>query len=100
MKLEEDVVNRVTLSNVGITGEFRIKASARSFQILSSALYSNKIRAVIRELGCNCTDSHKAAGKVDVPFEVHLPSVLEPWFSVRDFGTGLDDDQITNIFFG
>jgi hypothetical protein len=97
MKLNVDV-NEVTLSNVGTTGEFRIRNSAKAFSILSSGLYSNKIRAIIRELSCNAIDSHVAAGRADLPFEVHLPTMLEPWFSVKDFGTGLSGDQVTNIY--
>lgn len=97
MKLAVDT-NEVVLSNVGATGEFRIRNSAKAFKILSDGLYSNKIRAIIRELSCNAVDSHVAAGKADVPFEVHLPTMLEPWFSVRDFGTGLDNDQVVNIY--
>lgn len=97
MKLEA-ATNEVILSNVGATGEFRIRNSAKAFSILSSGLYSNKIKAIIRELSCNAVDSHVAAGKVDKPFEVHLPSMFEPWFSVRDFGTGLDHAQVTNIY--
>lgn len=97
MKLDVEV-NEIVLSNVGTTGEFRIRNSAKAFKILSDGLYSNKIRAVIRELSCNAVDSHVAAGKTDVPFVVHLPTLLEPWFSVQDFGTGLDHDQVTNIY--
>lgn len=97
MKLDVEV-NEIVLSNVGTTGEFRIRNSAKAFKILSDGLYSNKIRAIIRELSCNAVDSHVAAGKTDVPFVVHLPTLLEPWFSVQDFGTGLDHDQVTNIY--
>jgi hypothetical protein len=97
MKLDV-AVNEVVLSNVGTTGEFRIRNSAKAFKILSDGLYSNKIRAIIRELSCNAVDSHVGAGKADIPFEVHLPTVLEPWFSVRDFGLGLDGDQVVNIY--
>ena len=97
MKLDV-AVNDVVLSNVGTTGEFKIRNSAKAFKILSDGLYSNKIKAIIRELSCNAVDSHVAAGKPDVPFEVHLPTMLEPWFSVRDFGTGLNNDQVVNIY--
>lgn len=86
------------LSNVGEIGEFRIRNSAKAFSILSSGLYANKIRAIIRELSCNAVDSHIAAGKASTPFDVHLPNSLEPWFSVRDYGTGLTHDQVTNIY--
>lgn len=86
------------LSNVGEIGSFKIKASAKAFSILSSGLYANKIRAIVRELSCNAVDSHVAAGKQDTPFDVHLPNDLEPWFSIRDYGTGLSHDQVTQIY--
>lgn len=90
--------NQAILSNVGQVGEFRIRNSAKAFNILSSGLYANKIRAIIRELSCNAVDSHVAAGKSDTPFDVHLPNTLEPWFSIRDYGTGLNHEQVTTIY--
>ncbi len=90
--------NEAVLSNVGQIGEFRIRNSAKAFNILSSGLYANKIRAIVRELSCNAVDSHVAAGKQDTPFDVHLPNQLEPWFAIRDYGTGLTHDQVTNIY--
>lgn len=97
MKLGVDV-NEVVLSNVGTTGEFKIRNSAKAFKILSDGLYSNKIRAIIRELSCNAVDSHVGAGTIDIPFEVHLPSMLEPWFSVKDYGMGLDGNQVVDVY--
>lgn len=90
--------NEAVLSNVGEIGEFRIRNSAKAFSILSSGLYANKVRAIIRELSCNAVDSHTAAGRSDTPFDVHLPSQLEPWFAIRDYGTGLNHDQVANIY--
>jgi hypothetical protein len=90
--------NEAILSNVGEIGEFRIRNSAKAFNILSSGLYANKIRAIIRELSCNAVDSHVAAGKQDTPFDVHLPNQLEPHFSIRDYGTGLSHEQVTQIY--
>ena len=98
MKLHNAVLDKPIVSNVGEIGEFRIRNSAKAFNILSSGLYANKIRAIIRELSCNAVDSHIAAGKQDTPFDVHLPNQLEPWFSIRDYGTGLNHDQVTNIY--
>lgn len=91
-------VNEAVLSNVGEIGEFRIRNSAKAFNILSSGLYANKVKAIVRELSCNAVDSHIAAGKQDTPFDVHLPNQLEPWFSIRDYGTGLTHDQVSNIY--
>jgi hypothetical protein len=90
--------NEAVLSNVGEIGEFRIRNSAKAFSILSSGLYANKIRAIIRELSCNAVDSHVAAGRTNTPFDVHLPNQLEPHFSIRDYGTGLTHEQVTSIY--
>lgn len=98
MILSNAPVNEAIVSNVGEIGEFRIRNSAKAFSILSSGLYANKIRAIIRELSCNAVDSHAAAGKSDTPFDVHLPNSLEPHFSIRDYGTGLSHEQIVNIY--
>lgn len=99
MKLMSSGVEEVTTGNViGTTGEFRIKQSAKAFAILSSGLYANKIKAIIRELSCNAIDSHVAAGTLDTPFDVCLPSTLSPYFSVRDYGTGLSEEQVNGIF--
>lgn len=98
MQLKTTIENAPILSNVGAIGEFKIKSSAKAFQILSSGLYSNKIRAIIRELSCNAVDSHVAAGKPNAPITVHLPNQFEPYFSVTDYGIGLDNDQVVNIY--
>lgn len=80
------------------TQGFKIKQDARSFELLSSVIYSDKISAVIREYSCNALDSHIAAGKPDLPFTVHLPNVFEPWFSVKDYGVGLDHHEVMNLY--
>ena len=98
MILNNAPLNEAVLSNVGTSGEFRIKQSAKAFSILSSSLYSNKIKAIIRELSCNAYDSHVAAGKGKVPFDVHLPNMIDGWFSVRDYGTGLSHDDVMDIY--
>lgn len=69
---------------------FNIAGTRIAFNILSSGLYNDKIRAIIRELSCNAWDAHVMAAKRDVPFEIHLPTDFEPTFSIKDFGTGLN----------
>jgi hypothetical protein len=98
MILNNSPENVAVLSNVAEVNSFSIKATAKSFQILSSGLYANKIKAIIRELSCNAYDSHVAAGKANLPFEVHLPNKLETWFSIRDYGVGLSHDDVVNIY--
>jgi hypothetical protein len=80
------------------TKNYTIRATSKAFKILSSSLYKNKIKAIVRELGCNAYDAHISVGKKDLPFEIHLPNSLEPHFGVRDFGPGLDKDAIEEIY--
>jgi len=84
-------------TNVDQSQVFKIKTTAQAFKILSSNLYSNKIRAIVRELSCNAVDSHKLAGNPN-PFEVHLPNTFDPYFSVRDFGVGLSETDVFELY--
>ena len=97
MKLKTE---SVPIESGGIVeqGEFRIKNSATAFAILSSGLYSNKFKAILRELGCNAYDSHVEAGYPEKPFTVHLPTRLNPILSVRDYGIGLVHDDVMNLY--
>jgi hypothetical protein len=79
------------------TQQFSILASAKAFDILTSKIYTNKVKAVIREISTNAWDSHQDAGNPD-PFDVHLPTSLEPWFSVRDYGTGISPEQMMTLY--
>ena len=69
--------------------KFGIEANQTALKIWMDTLYSNKEKSIIRELLSNAKDSQQVAGTLDIPIEVHLPEKdLEPWFSMRDFGTG------------
>lgn len=81
-----------------IETQFTVRTTAKTFAILSSGLYSDKIAAPIRELCCNAYDAHVAAGTQDTPFEVTLPNSLNPTFSVRDYGTGLSDEGVRTLY--
>lgn len=78
--------------------QFTIKASAKAFQILMAQIYSDKVTAVIREICSNAYDAHAAAGNPEVPFKVDLPSMLNPMFSVRDYGIGMDEDTVFGLY--
>lgn len=80
------------------TGTFSIAASAKAFEVLSSNLYQNKILAVIREISCNAADAHASLGKDLSNIQVHLPSIMEPFFSVRDFGPGLSRADVMELY--
>jgi HSP90 family molecular chaperone len=80
------------------TTAFKVKQSREMFKLLSSNIYSDKVSAVIRELSANAWDAHRMAGKQDVPFEVHMPNSFEPFFYVKDFGTGLSKENIIHLY--
>ena len=79
---------------------FGIKESGLShiFNVLRNQLYSDKILAVIREYSTNAVDAHIEVGKADLPILVTLPSALTPEFKVRDFGRGLTETQVSEIY--
>ena len=67
-------------------------------QMLSKNLYSDSIGSAVRECASNALDSHRRAG-VTKPIIVSLVrnDSNNYEFSVEDFGTGLDHDDVTNI---
>lgn len=77
---------------------FKIKTSAKLFDILSSGIYKDKILAVIRELSCNAYDAHIVGQKKTIPFKLRLPTKMDPTFYVEDEGTGIDPDRIVEIY--
>lgn len=75
-----------------------IDANAKAFKTLIDTLYSLKIESPMRELMSNAYDSHVAAGKADIPFEVTLPTKMNPKFVVKDYGVGMTHDFVMGPF--
>lgn len=80
------------------TGAFQIRAGAHAFKLLSSGLYSDKVRAVLREIGCNAADAHIAAGDPLKPFVVKVPNSLDDQFYVQDWGPGMSHDEVMGLY--
>jgi len=79
---------------------FGIKESGLShiFNVLRNQLYSDKVLAVIREYSTNAVDAHIEVGQADKPIKVTLPTQMTPEFKVRDFGRGLTEEQVAQIY--
>jgi hypothetical protein len=75
-----------------------IKDSAHIMNILRSTLYSDKVKAVLREYSTNAWDAHRDAGKEDLPIKVELPTTMDPTLIIRDYGSGLSQDDVFNIY--
>lgn len=98
LKVKHGGSNVIASNGVKSEGNFTIQANAHAFRILSSGLYSDKISAVLREVGCNAADSHIAAGCPTKPIEVKLPSSLSKEFYIKDYGVGLSHEEVVNLF--
>lgn len=98
MKMESFQTEEIGRNCLIAENTFKIKATANTFNILSSQLYSDKIRAVIRELGTNAYDSHILAGNKDMPFDIHIPTMINPHFAIRDYGVGLSVQDVLTLY--
>ena len=92
-----------TISQTGVSSElgeqfFSIQDHSMIFDILRSKMYSNPISAICREISCNARDAHREVGKADVPIQIHLPNVNEPFLKIKDFGPGISPERMSNVF--
>ena len=97
MKIAADT-REIDRNNVGATSSFTIKSSPVVFKLLSSGLYSDKIKAIVRELSCNAYDAHVQTGKLDSNIEIHVPNYVDSYFSIKDCGEGLSHDFMMNRY--
>ncbi len=64
---------------------------------LLTNLYSNPELAIVREYSTNALDSHKASGQTR-PIEITTPNRLAPYFKVKDFGLGMNAEDIRVLY--
>jgi len=76
---------------------FSIEMNSSMFTMLTKNVYNNVILAPIREWSTNAIDACHAANK-PTHFDVHLPTISNPTFSVRDYGTGLPPEDVFGLF--
>lgn len=100
MKTINDVTSEIQSSGIQNERFFSIKQSnlAHVFGVLRNNLYSNKPGAIIREYSTNAYDAHAEAGYPGRPISVTLPTSLYPTLIIRDFGAGLSEDDVYDIF--
>lgn len=81
----------------GIFGISRVD-EAHLMTILRDSMYTDRILAVLREYGANAWDAHRDAGKADVPIKVTLPTDAEPTLAIRDYGTGMSQEDVFTVY--
>jgi len=80
--------------SAGVQEEIKIafEANAVAFYAQISGLAKDKKRYPVRELSTNAWDESKG------DFEVHLPTMLNPVFRVRDHGPGMSHDTMITVY--
>lgn len=96
MAIDNNFSTHLLSDNIETT-KFRLEANAHVFQMLTTKVYNDIILAPIREISTNAVDATIEAGS-DRTFDVHLPTQDEPYFSVRDYGTGLSEEAIKTMY--
>jgi hypothetical protein len=89
--------HRVKSRGVLAKKQSTLKTNAKAFRMLSDMLYSDAVEAVIRELSTNAVDAHVEVG-TEKPFDIHLPTFLEPYFSIRDYGPGISPEKFESVY--
>jgi len=94
------VARKVAQGGVEATGSFAIsqRNQAHVMRILRDHLYTDKILAVLREYASNAWDAHQVSGKSGVPIKIVLPTDMNPTLVIRDFGTGMSEEDVFGIF--
>lgn len=90
--------NAIATGAVQDARAFTIKQTPEMMELLSRKLYSNPTLAVSRELLANAYDATIATGEPYRAIDVTLPTTLEPTFIVRDYGSGLSEEDIYTLY--
>lgn len=76
---------------------FRLKNEAMFIDLALSKMYSFPIRSVVREIISNAVDSHTRSEPKRKILIVH-PTAQNPQFVVQDFGVGMSEEEIRNVY--
>lgn len=89
-----------TLGQTSPVGNFRITdaTQARILMSLSDKMYTRKELAVVREYSTNAADAHIVVDKPISDIQVSLPTMEDLNFRIRDFGTGLTENEIRDVY--
>jgi len=71
--------------------------ATRHLMAIMTDMYPDPEEAVLREYSNNALDSRNEAGSTR-PIEVNTPTALDPKLSIRDYGVGLNEDDIEHVY--
>lgn len=87
----------IVRSGVQKKTECGMVVNAKAFEMLARQ-YSDPIKAILQEIGANAADSHIRAGIPNRQFDVKLPNTLDPHLRIRDYGIGMTEDVIYDVY--
>jgi hypothetical protein len=87
----------IVRSGVQRKTECGMVVNAKAFEMLARQ-YSDPIKAILQEIGANAADSHIRAGIPNRQFDVKLPNTLDPHLRIRDYGIGMTEDVIYDVY--
>jgi len=90
--------NLVFSSLEGESIPFSIGDSSVIIDIIRKRIYSTPLQTLVGEYLCNARDACIEAGKDSSNIEVTLPTQLAPAFTVRDYGVGMSDERVKEVF--
>lgn len=101
MKVATEIRN-IDLTGTLDTKEFTIKVGHHIMSILSG-LYTDPTDAIVREYLTNMNDAYIALFRENpsapfIPPAIHAPSEMAPYVEFRDYGVGMPDDVVWNVF--
>lgn len=95
------------LEHKGVGYESNFKPKSTQFKIgdprvlitlVRDKLYSDKLRVFLQEYISNARDANREAGTPDHQIDITVPTKSEPLFKVRDYGPGLSEERVENVF--
>lgn len=84
----------VVVGDVDTSNSMRMNLTAQSYSLILENLYKDPLGAVLRELTTNAVEAHQMAKSTDKKVAIQLPNLLNTDLIIRDFGTGLTDEEI------
>lgn len=71
----------------------KMNMNAMAYNAIIEKLYQYPFTSVVREISTNAYEANLMS-RTTKPFLIQLPTALKPELIIRDFGPGLDDQEI------
>lgn len=98
MKLDQEPVVIERAKPVKKSLNFGVGNAALVLETLRKNMYSDPIRSLVQEIGCNARDANVEAGRQDRPIVIKLPTAFEPTLEISDCGVGISPERAELIY--